>query len=182
MFKRTFRRFIFWAAVLALLVYTIKQFPDRGIEAETAYQAGDYVTAAKFWAKMASLDDAAAQYNLGALYASGNGVPASETAAHELFTTAAESGNSAAMFELGKTYETGAGVAPSMSTAFLWIKNSAEAGYAPAQIDLGLKYLNGTGVEKDIIAANFWLSRAAGAGSAPPVLLLTASAPPCGDV
>lgn len=171
MFKKTVRRIIFWAAILALLVYTIKQFPDRTAEAETAYLQGDYVLAQKFWRKLAKLGDAAAQYNLGTLYATGNGVTVDEEKAHKWFLTAAKGGNSAAMFEVGKTFETGMGVAPSPQSGLIWITQSAENGYVPAQVDLGLKYLNGTGVEKDVVAANFWLSRAAGSGSAPPVLM-----------
>ncbi|NOX74271.1 MAG: sel1 repeat family protein [Alphaproteobacteria bacterium] len=178
MFKKTFRVFVFWTAVLAVLIYTIKQFPDRSVEAETAYLRGDYVLAQKFWRKMARLGDATAQYNLGALYATGNGVDVDEEKAHKWFLTAAKNGNAAAKFEVGKTFETGAGVAPSAATGLKWIIASAEDGYAPAQVDLGLKYLNGTGVEKDLAAANFWLARAAGSGGDPPIQILKSDATP----
>jgi uncharacterized protein len=182
MFKKTFRRFVFWAAILGLLVYTIKQFPDRGLEAETAYISGDYVLAQKFWRKMAKLGDSAAQYNLGTLYATGNGVPVDEDRAHKWFLAAAKSGNAAAKFEVGKTFETGTGVAPNPAAGLIWIRDSAENGYVPAQVDIGLKYLNGTGVDKDVEAANFWLARAAGAGDEPPVQMLKATGVPCGEV
>lgn len=179
MFKKSLRYTMFWAAVLVVLAIAIKSFPDRKEEAAAAYNAGEFSMAAKFWRKVAKLGDAEAQYNLGALYASGRGVDASEGEAHKWFLMAAETGNPAAQFEVGKTYETGSGVAPSASVALLWITESAEADYVPAQIDLGLKYLNGTGVKKDLAAATFWLSRAAGSGNNPPIIVDSSASCAC---
>ncbi len=170
MFKKAFRRSVFWVAVLGLLVFAIKQFPDQGQEALKAYQNGDYTSAAAFWTKLARKGDIWAQYNLGTLYATGRGVKKDAVAAHNWFLSAAESGLPAAQFEVAKTYETGSGVAPSGPVALLWTRESADQDYPPAQARLGLRYLNGEGVPKDQKKAAFWLARAAGANKSPAIV------------
>jgi TPR repeat protein len=171
MFKKVFRRSLFWSLVLLLLVFAIKQFPDRSLEAASAFRAGDIELAAKFWTKMSKLGDPEAQYNLGALYSIGEGVVASAEKAHTWFLAAAEAGNPAAQFEVGKTYAAGAGVARNVPVALLWFEESATQGYTAAQVELGLRYMNGDGVSRDPDRAAFWFNRAAGNDRAPPVLI-----------
>ncbi len=170
MLKKAFRRSVFWLIVLGLILYAIKQFPDQGREAMKAYQKGDYKSAAAFWKKLARKGDMSAQYNLGTLYASGQGVSKNLTEAYTLFQQAAESGLPAAQYAVGKAYETGLGVAPSGPVGLMWIRESANQNYQPAQADLGLKYLTGEGVKKDPQKARFWLTQAAG-GDRPPQVL-----------
>jgi len=171
MFKKAFRRSLFWLLVLALLIFAIKQFPDRALEAASAYRSGDVALAAKFWEKLSRLGDPEAQYNLGVLYATGQGVVANAKKAHQWFLAAAETGNPAAQYEVGKTYIEGAGVQRNPKVAFLWFEESASQGYTPAQVELGLRYLNGDGVAADAEKAAFWLNRAAGAEREPQVLI-----------
>ena len=171
MFKKAFRRSLFWLLVLLLLIFAIKQFPDRALEAASAYRSGDVELAAAFWQKMAKLGNSEAQYNLGVLYSLGEGVEKSAALAHKWFLTAAETGNPAAQYEVGKTYIEGAGVQRNPKVAFLWFEESASQGYTPAQVELGLRYLNGNGVAADPDKAAFWLNRAAGVEREPQVLI-----------
>jgi TPR repeat protein len=45
---------------------------DAGV---AAYNKGDYATAMREWRPLAEAGDASAQYNLGVMYANGEGVP-----------------------------------------------------------------------------------------------------------
>ena len=58
-----------------------------------AYESGDYVTAVREWTTLAEQGDANAQYNLGAMYGNGQGVPQDYVRAHMWFNIAALSGN-----------------------------------------------------------------------------------------
>jgi len=179
MLKKAIRRSFFWLAALGLLVFAVKQFPDQGQEAASAYRQGDYETAAAFWKKLARKGDKSAQYNLGALYANGQGVEKDAARAYTWFLKAAESGVPAAQYAVGKSYETGQGVAPSGPVGLMWIRESANQNYQPAQADMGLKYLTGQGVQKDPKKARFWLTQAAGGDRPAQVLSFGAAPPPC---
>jgi TPR repeat protein len=56
-----------------------------------AYNHGDYATALRLWSPLANQGDAAAQGNLGLMYASGKGVPEDYIQAHMWFNLAASS-------------------------------------------------------------------------------------------
>ncbi len=171
MFKKAVRRTALWLLAALALVVAISMLPQREQVAATAYQNGEYTKAAKLWRKMAKGGDGEAQYNLGVLYMTGTGVPASDTEAHKWFLIAAQNGHKAAQFEVGKLFENGRGAPASQAMAVQWIQKSARQGYPPAQMDLGLKYLSGTGVEQSAERATFWLSYVVGESRTPPVLI-----------
>ena len=60
---------------------------------EEVYDQGDYATALKEFRVLAEQGDAAAQYNLGLMYADGRGVPQNDKKAVRWFRLAAEKGN-----------------------------------------------------------------------------------------
>jgi TPR repeat protein len=61
-------------------------------DGQAAYRRGDYPTAMSYWRPLAEQGNAVAQVNLGAMYASGRGVPQDHAQAFALFSKAAEQG------------------------------------------------------------------------------------------
>jgi uncharacterized protein len=76
----------------------------------TAYLSEDYETALREFTPLAEQGDADAQYNLGLMYANGQGVPEDDRAAVKWYTLAAEQGFSLPQFGLGVMYANGEGV------------------------------------------------------------------------
>jgi peptidoglycan hydrolase-like protein with peptidoglycan-binding domain len=66
-----------------------------------AYEAGDYAEAAKWWRKAAEQGDAYAQYNLGLMYAKGEGVTQDDVEAVKWYRKAADQGLAEAQYNLG---------------------------------------------------------------------------------
>lgn len=95
----------------------------------------------------------AAQYLLGKLYSSGEGVPQDDEQAIEWWRMAAEQGLASAQNELGVALTDGWGVEPDPRQAAEWLRKAAAQGMAPAQVNLGLMYLNGVGVRRNEIQA-----------------------------
>ncbi len=86
---------------------------------------------------LAERGDAAAQFNLGVMYATGRGVPEDDTEADRWFRLAADQGNAAAQYDLGLRYDNGEGVPQDYAEAILWYRLAAEQGGARAQLNLG---------------------------------------------
>jgi TPR repeat protein len=82
------------------------------------------------WAEGPS--DPAAQVKLGLAYIEGDGVPADENKAAELFRSAAQQGNADAQFNLGLLYIRGAGVPKDDVEAYKWLTLAHEAGRTDA--------------------------------------------------
>jgi hypothetical protein len=102
-----------------------------------------------------------AQYQLGMMYAAGNGVPKDSTEAARWYRLAAVQGNADAQNDLAVMYDTGDGVVEDDAEAVRWYRQAAAAGNASAQYNLGLMYANGEGVARDRSRAYVWLSMAA---------------------
>ena len=66
----------------------------------SAYKSGDYVSAEKSWRKAAVQGYVGAQFNLGNMYVTGEGVPKDEVEAYKWFRVAAEHGHTGAAEEL----------------------------------------------------------------------------------
>jgi TPR repeat protein len=99
--------------------------------------------------KAAEQGDAVAQYNLGVMYRSGDGVPQDYKEAVKWYTKAAEQGNASAQFNLGWMYREGRGVPQDCVEAAKWFTNAAEQGDTKAQYNLGVMYAQGQGVPQD---------------------------------
>ncbi len=74
--------------------------------------------------------DPDAQYNLGAMYANGQGVPQDEVESFRWFRLAAEQGHAEAQYSLGVMYSLGLGVLRDFVIAHMWL-NIADANGAP---------------------------------------------------
>ena len=115
---------------------------------------------------MAEQGDANAQYNLGLLYALGQGVPQDFERAAEWYEKAAEQGVAAAQYNLGVIYANGQGVPQNVTEARQWFAQAAEQGVAQAEDSLGYFYGSGQGIPKNFAEAEKWYRRAAEKGIA----------------
>jgi uncharacterized protein len=123
---------------------------------EDAYNRGDYATAVHEWRPLAELGIAPAQFNLGLLYANGQGVPQDYVQARQWYEKAAIQGDALAQLNLGIIYGNGKGVPEDYQLALYWFRLSVNQGNAMAQTQLGLMYERGNGVTQDFILAHKW--------------------------
>ena len=147
---------------LAIVIPAAADFP-AGL---AAYSHGDYATALKEWQPVAEAGDPNAQYNLGLLYARGQGVPQSYQKAAEWYQKAAEQGVAAAQYNLGVMYANGEGVTKNPDEAAKWFLKAADQGVSSAQSSLGQIYNEGEGAFKNYSEAEKWYRKAAESGVA----------------
>ena len=106
------------------------------------------------------LGDAVAQFSLGLMYATGNGVPRDYQEAIKWYRLAAEQGYSGGQYNLGLMYYQGKGVAQDYQEAVKWVRFAAEQGEATSQLNLGVMYDKGEGVAQDYVQAHKWFNLA----------------------
>ena len=116
--------------------------------------------------KEAEQGDADAQFQLGAKYQFGEGLPIDNVKAIEWNKKAAEQGNSNGQVNLGYMYSKGYGVAKNDVKAVEWYQKAAEQGNSGGQLNLGNMYANGSGIPKDDVKAFQWYQKAAEQGIA----------------
>ncbi|HHF3751881.1 TPA: tetratricopeptide repeat protein, partial [Haemophilus influenzae] len=132
----------------------------------TAYEQSNYQTAFKLWLPMAEQGYAKAQFNLGVMYAKGQGVKQDDFEAVKWFRKAAEQGYAEAKFNLGHMYSKGRGVKQDDFEAVNWYRKAAEQGDADAQAILGFLYLLGErGVQVNKSLAKEWFGKACDNGN-----------------
>ena len=103
-----------------------------------------------------------AQFSVGVMYDTGEGVPQDYQEAVRWFHMAAEQGHASAQYNLGLLYASGvAGVRQDYQEAVKWYRLAAEQGHASAQYYLGRRYTKGEGVPQDYIQAHKWVNLAA---------------------
>lgn len=113
------------------------------------------------WQGLAEQGDPVAQYNLGASYEGGHGVPQDLAKAAMWYRKAAEQGYAVAQYDLGAMYSRGRGVPQDYAQAAYWWRKAAEQNYADAQFYLGWLYAIGQGVRQNNAEAYFWYMLAA---------------------
>lgn len=134
---------------------------------------------AAYWFKKAADpeagDYARAQFELGVMYTTGQGVEKDLSTAVYWYETAANQGYVAAQHELGSMYTYGDGVEKDLIKAMHWFKKAADpkAGdYARAQFKLGVMYEDDKAVEENLTKnermekAIYWYKKAADQGYA----------------
>ena len=116
--------------------------------------------------EVASKGLAAAQYNLGIIHHTGQGVPQSDALAVEWYRKAADQGNIYAQYNLGYKYRDGSvGLPQSDALAVEWFRKAADQGCADAQNDLGVMYADGCGgLPKSYSTALWWARKAQAQG------------------
>jgi hypothetical protein len=90
---------------------------DEGV---AAYDQGRFDKAVELWLPLAHQGDAAAQFNLAALYEKGLGVLQDPVEAARWYLEAAKQGDLDAQLKIATLYEQGAGVAKSLDDARKW--------------------------------------------------------------
>jgi len=93
--------------------------------ASAAYQKGNYATALRLLRPLADQGDAHAQFNLGVMYAEGQGVPQDYAEAAKWYRLAADQGHAQAQYNLGLWYATGGGGAQDAVSAHMWFNLAA---------------------------------------------------------
>jgi TPR repeat protein len=98
----------------------------------------DNAGAVKWYRKAAEQGHAEAQFKLGAMCFSGDGVLQDDAGAVKWYRMAAEQGHAEAQDDLGYMYENGLGVPQDDAEAEKWHWKAAEQGNAEAQYNLGI--------------------------------------------
>jgi TPR repeat protein len=106
-------------------------------------------SAVSWYNKAAEKNQPDAQYIMGRLYASGEGVGQNFTEAVRFYELAAAQGHTKAQFYLGLMVQAGLGVKQDMSKAIRLYEKAADKGEPGAMYYLGNCYRFGTGVAKD---------------------------------
>lgn len=110
--------------------------------------------------------DVAAQFNVGLMYARGEGVTQNYKEAAKWLRNPAEQGYELAQLTLGEIYDSGKGVDQDYKEAASWYHMAAEQGNEMAQHRLGEMYAEGKGVRYSPRDAEKWLRKAAEGGNA----------------
>jgi uncharacterized protein len=109
--------------------------------------------------------DSGAQYNLGLMYAKGEGVIQDYKEAVKWYRLAADQGFFYAQNNLGLMYEHGQGVHQDYKEAVKWYRLLAEEGYPIGQLNLGRLYYLGRGVIQNYVMAHMYWNIAAVSGN-----------------
>ena len=125
-----------------------------------AWQKGDYKTAFTEWESIAINGDPIAQYNLGMLYARGEGVIGDMRQAWYWFIKSADQGYSESQSVLATMYRFGDGVERHIPSAIRWYTKAAMQGHAISQLNLGLMYWDDENVVRDVSKAKYWIREA----------------------
>jgi TPR repeat protein len=150
-------------ALAILLIHTLASVtaappPSPAITGEKPYIASLRARARR--------GDAQAQFDLGACYRFGQGVPKNEVEAVRWYRKAADQGYDKAQYNLGVCYDAGTGVAKDHEEAARWYRRAAYQGHGKAAYNLAVDYKYGQGVERDDAEAWAWFDMAAGLGEA----------------
>jgi hypothetical protein len=84
------------------------------------------------WRARAEQGDARAQFNLGLMYDTGEGVPQDDAEAVRWYRLAADQGDATAQYNLGLMYANGQGVPQDYVAAHMWLNLAAAQGNANA--------------------------------------------------
>jgi TPR repeat protein len=99
---------------------------------------------------------ALAQFRLGELYLTGDGLPRDHAKVFEWYSRAADQGNVSAYEGLAFLYRKGLGVGRNPSEEAKWTARAANAGNVRCQAHLGRLYWKGIGLEKNEALAYAW--------------------------
>ncbi len=137
---------------------------DSLSDAKAAIAKGDFAKAAKIYQQEAEQGNTKAQYNLGLMYLSGDGVKQDNAEALKWFTASANGGFAEAQYRLGVIYFRNDIVPIDYAEAVKWYRAAATQGHVRSQLDMGVIYYNGAVVEQDYAEAIKWYALAAGQG------------------
>ena len=160
--------------VLAGCAVTERIKSDMAVhDAENAYAAKDYVSAAEAYRRSAEAGGGYGQYMLSWMYAEGRGVKRDKAEADQWMRKAADSGYPAANFTMGVRSLGGVGEKRNAQAAAAYMRKAAEGEDEVAMFYLGLFHIYGTGVAADSTEALRWFRMAKAHGYPVHPLLLT---------
>jgi len=110
---------------------------------------------------LAAPGKASSHYDLGMVYAHGQGALRDDAEAARWFRISADEGYAPAQYALACMYSAGHGVPQDAAEALEWYRKAADQGLAQAQDHLGGLYESGAGVQQDYAKAALWYRRAA---------------------
>ena len=135
-------------------------------EAEKAYARKDFAHALTLFRKAATAGDAAAKFNIGTMYAKGQGVAQNYAEAVAWFLQSATQGYAPAQNSLGVRYEKGQGVTQDLARAAALYREASEQRLGLAQNNLSDLFAKGLGVTQDYVLAHVWSALASANGEA----------------
>ena len=165
--------------VLSFVCFAVPAWADNKAVKEAyalALERGDYTTAMRELRPLAERGLAAAQFNLGLLYANGQGLPKDDAQARQWWEKAAVQGHAEAQANLGVLLVYARGGPQDYKMAVYWLRLSANQGNDLAQRKLGLMYERGDGVPQDYVQAYMWYKLGAASGVKAGIVLLDALA------
>ena len=131
-------KFIFWFPVCIVLLWVCAA--PYSVAAEDVDRTDclktDLAPATRFVACRVAAEAgyADAQYSLGYMYSTGEGVPQDYAEAAVWYRRAAEQGDTSAQVNLGYMYDMGQGVAQDYAEAAVWYRRAAEQGDAAGAV------------------------------------------------
>jgi TPR repeat protein len=119
-----------WALAFSLAVFSGLGASRADLLADgvAAYAAGDYGEAAAVWEPLATRGDPLAQFNMGLLYETGQGVGRAPDIAAQWYERAAKQGVAAAQYNLAVLYQSGRGVGRDLERSLYWLEVAARDG------------------------------------------------------
>ncbi len=124
---------LIWALLflpISTPIFAASETVEEGLD---ALRQGNFAEAFCIWRPLANAGDAEAAYNLGWLYANGNGLRVDVEKAIRWWEAAAMQGHLEAQFTLGLTYTTGEGIKKDTEAALRWFLKAARGGQTDAQ-------------------------------------------------
>jgi TPR repeat protein len=157
-------KIIFCIALFALLNTTISQAATLQ-EAKVAIDQKNFTRAREIYESLAEKGDVKAQYNLGLMYASGDGVAYDAAKAASYFKKAAEQGYPDAQYTLAvMTFNKELENLDYMQ-AIQWYQAAAKQGHLKSQENLGILFYRGDAIEQDLNSSIYWFQLAANQNS-----------------
>jgi TPR repeat protein len=144
------------ALLLVIWQITVRFTGDDGARADKLLAQKKYPEAMVIYKELAQKGNAAAAYDVGVMYAKGEGVPVDQAEAVTWYRMGADNGDADAMFNLGVYYDNGNGVAQSDQEAFNWYTKAANRKDQSAMLNLGVMYSTGQGIKSDPVEAEKW--------------------------
>lgn len=163
---REWMAIILLAGIIALLVFTAYRLLSghRGPKSIAPDQDPEAVRRFEHIYNQALHGDKQAQYFLGVMYSSGDGVTEDDEQALHWYKRAAERDYAPAQRAVGLCYANARGVSRDQPQSVTWLRRAAENGDGEAQYELGMKYMSGEGVSEDFQQTLFWMKKAARKG------------------